>query len=271
MIRISVKDLTFSYRPGEEVLRGITLDFDGRSTAIIGQNGSGKTTFVKLLKGLLKPTKGEIHILGRPVSKMTAAALAPYIGLVFQNPNDQIFKSTVLDEVMFGPLNIGADSERAKAKALQALQMVGLAERAAENPQDLSLSEKKRVCIASILAMEPEILILDEPTIAQDHAGTATIRRVVERLKEQGKLVMTIIHDMDFVAENFERVIILHRGTVLADGDPREIFSRRELLERAGLEAPHITRLGWSLGHAETYLTDAEFIRSMRRERDAGR
>jgi energy-coupling factor transport system ATP-binding protein len=271
MTRISVKDLAFSYRPGEEVLKGITLDFDGRSTAIIGQNGSGKTTFVKLLKGLLKPTRGEIHIFGRPVSEMTVAALAPYIGLVFQNPNDQIFKSTVLDEVMFGPLNIGVDPEGAKEKALQALQMVGLAERAAENPQDLSLSEKKRVCIASIVAMEPEILILDEPTIAQDHAGVAIVRRVIGELKERGKLVMAILHDMDFVAENFERVIVFHRGTVLADGNPREIFSRRELLERTGLEAPHITRLGWSLGRRETYLTEAEFIQAMRMERGKGR
>jgi energy-coupling factor transport system ATP-binding protein len=267
MNRITVKDLTFSYRPGEEILKGITLDFDGRSTAIIGQNGAGKTTFVKLLKGLLKPFGGEIFILGRSVKEMTAAALAPYIGLVFQNPNDQIFKSTVLDEVMFGPLNIGRDSKRAKEDAHRALEMVGLAGRAADNPQDLSLSEKKLVCIASILAMEPEILILDEPTIAQDHAGIATIRRVIRRLKEQGKLVMTIIHDMDFAAENFERVIVFHQGTVIADGVPREIFSRRELLERAGLDAPHITRLGWSLGYKETLITEAEFVQYMREER----
>jgi energy-coupling factor transport system ATP-binding protein len=271
MNRISVKDLSFSYRPEEEILKGITLDFDGESTAIIGQNGAGKTTFVKLLKGLLKPSRGEIYVLGRSVKRMTAAALAPYIGLVLQNPNDQIFKSTVLDEVMFGCLCIGKNQNQAREKADQALELVGLSEKASENPHDLGLSEKKLVCVASIVAMEPEILILDEPTIAQDHAGKEIIRRVIRKAKEQGKLVMAILHDMDFVAENFERVIVFHRGTVLADGDPREIFSRRDLLEEAGLEAPHITRLGWSLGHEETYLTEAEFIQSMRGERPADR
>ncbi|MGI6125965.1 MAG: energy-coupling factor ABC transporter ATP-binding protein [Planifilum sp.] len=266
MSRVVVKDVCFSYRSGEEVLKGITLDFDEKSTAIIGQNGAGKTTFVKLLKGLLKPTRGEIYILGRSANEMTAAALAPFIGLVFQNPNDQIFRSTVLEEVMFGPLNIGEDPKGARKKAEEALEMVGLTEKASENPHDLRLSEKKLVCVASIVAMEPEILILDEPTIAQDHAGMAAIRQVIRRFKEQGKLVMGILHDMDFAAENFERVVVFHQGTVVADDDPREVFSRESLLQRAGLEVPHITRLGWSLGRKETFLTEAELIQSLRGE-----
>src|SRR5690606_32559091 len=135
--------------------KGITLDFDEKSTAIIGQNGAGKTTFVKLLKGLLKPTRGEIYILGRSANEMTAAALAPFIGLVFQHPNDQIFRSTVLEEVMFGPHNLGEHRQGARKMAEEALEMVGLTEKASENAHVLRLSEKKLVCVASIVAMEP--------------------------------------------------------------------------------------------------------------------
>jgi energy-coupling factor transport system ATP-binding protein len=268
MTRIRVDHLTFSYGQGEAVLKDITLDFDHRSTAIIGQNGAGKSTFVKLLKGLLKPSSGEIEVNGLNVKHTTAANLAKHIGLVFQNPNDQIFKGRVLDEVMFGPRNIGQDEVTAKENALKALEMVGLEGKQDFNPHDLSLSEKKLVCIASVLAMDPGIIIFDEPTIAQDHAGKEKIKQVIHTLKKQNKLVMTIIHDMDFVAENFERTIVFHQGTVLLDGDTREVFSRKEMLEQARLEAPHITQLGEKLGYNDrTFLTPEEFIEFKRNEK----
>ena len=126
MNKIEIKDLHFSYNEGEEILKGLNLEIDERSTAIIGQNGAGKTTFVKLLKGLLRPTGGEIRFNGQDISKLTVAALAKDIGLIFQNPNDQIFKNTVLDEVMFGPVQIGMSKKQAKEVALKALDMVGL-------------------------------------------------------------------------------------------------------------------------------------------------
>lgn len=263
---ISVQNLTFSYRADAEILKGINLQFDRRSTAIIGQNGAGKTTFVKLLKGLLKPTAGEIAILDRNVKETSAAVLAKHIGLVFQNPNDQIFKSNVLDEVMFGPLMIGFDRETARNNALRALEMVGLAKKAEENPQDLSLSEKKLVCVAAVVAMDQPIVIFDEPTIAQDHAGKETIKRVIGELRQQNKLVMTIIHDMDFVAENFERTIVFHQGTVLLDADTREVFARKDILAKAALEAPYVTQLAEKLGYNETFLTIDEFIQFKQRE-----
>lgn len=168
MNKIEIKNLHFSYKGNEEILKDINLTFDSRSTAIIGQNGAGKTTFVKLLKGLLKPTSGEVIINGINTKESTVAGLAKHIGLIFQNPNDQIFKNKVIDEVIFGPLNIGQSLEKAKENSINALKTVGLYEKINENPYDLSLSERKLISIASIVAMDTEIIIFDEPTIAQD-------------------------------------------------------------------------------------------------------
>jgi energy-coupling factor transport system ATP-binding protein len=257
---IKVSNLSFSYLKGTPVLSDISLEFDQRSTAIIGQNGSGKTTFVKLLKGLLKPFEGEILIRNQMVKNTTAAELAKTIGLVFQNPNDQIFKRSVLEEVMFGPLMIKMDKNTAEQNAIQALAMVELEEKLDMNPHDLSLSEKKLLCIASIVAMETDILILDEPTIAQDNRGKEKIQQIIKALKKKNKLVMTIIHDMDFVAENFERTIVFNEGKVLLDGDTRYVFSQKEILKKAYVEAPGITKLAEKLGLKDTILTIDEFI-----------
>lgn len=260
MSKIQVRDLHFSYGEGEEVLQGITLSFDSEATAIIGQNGAGKTTFAKLLKGLLKPGSGDVFIKGMNTKEATAAELARHIGLVFQNPNDQIFKNKVVDEVMFGPLNIGQAPEKAKESTLRALEMVGLTDKLEENPYDLSLSERKLISIASIVAMETDIILFDEPTIAQDYAGKERIKRIMRNLREKGKLVLTIIHDMDFVAEAFERTIVFCNGKVLLDGSTREVFSQKDVLYSAYLEPPHVTQLCEKLGYKETFLTAEEFI-----------
>lgn len=258
---IKVSNLAFSYQERTQVLSDINLEFDRRSTAIIGQNGAGKTTFVKLLKGLLKPFDGEIFIQSQNVKTSSAAELAKTIGLVFQNPNDQIFKRTVLDEVMFGPLMIKMDKEAAMKKSLEALEMVELKDKLEMNPHDLSLSEKKLLCIASVVAMDTYIIILDEPTIAQDYNGKKKIAQIIKTLKEKNKLVMTIIHDMDFVAENFERTIVFNEGKVLLDGDTRSVFSQKEILKQAKVEPPGITQLAAKLGLKETLLTVEEFIK----------
>ncbi|WP_409304244.1 energy-coupling factor ABC transporter ATP-binding protein [Peribacillus sp. SCS-155] len=264
---INIKNLAFSYGEGASALSGITLDFDERTTAIIGQNGAGKTTFVKLLKGLLKPYSGQILINGKDVKNHTAAQLSKEIGLVFQNPNHQIFKSKVLDEVLFGPRTIKMNEATAKMKALEAIELVGLSDRLDENPQDLSLSEKKLLCIAAVLAMDTSIVIFDEPTIAQDYSGKQKIRRIIQELKQRNKLVLTIIHDMDFAAENFERIIVFNEGKAILDGTAREVFSQSVILEKAYVEAPSITKLGEELGYSETFLTVEEFIRRKEQKR----
>ena len=238
-----VKDLRFSYGKGREVLHGLNLALDHRPTAIIGQNGAGKTTLVRVLKGLLKPDSGEIRYQGENLETKTVAELASRVGYVFQNPDDQIFKYKVLEEVMFGPLNIGMSPQEAEASAHEALRMVGLDEKAGENPYDLELSERKMVAIASVLAMNTDVIILDEPTIAQSWNGREKIREIIQAKAAEGKLVIAILHDMDFVANSFARVIAMAHGEILADGAPAEVFRNHPVLEKAALAAPPLYEL----------------------------
>lgn len=238
-----VQDLRFSYVKGREVLHGLNLALDHRPTAIIGQNGAGKTTLVRVLKGLLKPDSGEIRYQGENLETKTVAELASRVGYVFQNPDDQIFKYKVLEEVMFGPLNIGMSQQEAEASAHEALSMVGLDEKADENPYDLELSDRKMVAIASVLAMNTDVIILDEPTIAQSWNGREKIREIIQTQAAQGKLVIAILHDMDFVANSFARVIAMAHGEILADGTPAEVFRNHPVLEKAALAAPPLYEL----------------------------
>ena len=238
-----VKDLRFSYVKGREVLHGLNLALDHRPTAIIGQNGAGKTTLVRVLKGLLKPDSGEIRYQGENLETKTVAELASRVGYVFQNPDDQIFKYKVLEEVMFGPLNIGMSPQEAEASAHEALRMVGLDEKAGENPYDLELSDRKMVAIASVLAMNTDVIILDEPTIAQSWNGREKIREIMQAKAAEGKLVIAILHDMDFVANSFARVIAMAHGEILADDTPAEVFRNHPVLEKAALAAPPLYEL----------------------------
>lgn len=263
MTNIKINNLHFSYTDDFVVLQGINLQLQDQTTAIVGQNGAGKTTFVKLLKGLLHPKKGEILLDGNPITDFTAATLAKSIGLVFQNPNDQIFKNKVINEVMFGPLNIGKSKEVARGNAIKALQQVGLDNDQEKNPYDMSLSERKMVTIASILAMDTEIIIFDEPTMGQDEAGKETIKGIIYELKKQGKLVLCILHDMDFAAEVFERTIVFNQGKVLLDGSTRDVFSNVSILEAAYLKQPHIMEIAKQLGLQKTVLTEVELIREL--------
>lgn len=250
-----IQDLTFHYNPDIPVIEHLDLCLDARPTAIIGQNGAGKTTLVKLLKGLLKPNAGSISFEGEDISRRTVAQLAGKVGYVFQNPDDQIFKNRVMEEVMVGPLNLGKSREEAGELAAEALEMVGLMDAAEENPYDLDLSERKMVAIASVVAMDPKVLILDEPTIAQDAKGRAVLGRIVQTLSEKGKFVLAILHDMDFVAEYFERVIIMAHGKVLKDGPGETVFYEKESLLKARLEQPHTARLCELLGYEGAFMT----------------
>lgn len=238
-----VEDLQFSYLKNVPIFEHLFLDLDRRSTAIVGQNGAGKTTLVRLLKGLLKPISGNIYFGQEDIAQKTVAMLAGKVGYVFQNPDDQIFKYHVLDEIMFGPLNIGMSEDKAKEKAMKALELVGLKGKENENPYDLELNERKMVAIASVVAMDTEVIILDEPTIAQDYLGKKLIGDMIEKLSQEGKLIIAILHDMDFVAENFDRVIAMAHGTILKDGTSKEVFADDEVLEEARLQKPYMTQL----------------------------
>ena len=256
-----IEKLDFSYLADIPVLEDLNMKLDQRPTAIIGQNGAGKTTLVKLLKGLLKPVSGSIYFHGEDISGKTVAMLAGSVGYVFQNSDDQIFKYNVMDEVLFGPLNIGMDPEQAKKEAAWALELTGLSGKEKENPYDLELYERKMTAIASVLAMDTDVLILDEPTIAQDWKGRQIIGSIIRSLSGRGKLVIAILHDMDFVAENFERVIIMAHGQVLADGTAKEVFAQEEVLKKARLQKPYVMQLSEALGYEKSYLTVEELLK----------
>lgn len=255
---LTVRNLHFSYEKGRDVIRGLNVSLSGEPIAIIGENGAGKTTFIKLIKALLKPDSGEILMNGMPISAMTAAKLASQIGLIFQNPNDQIFKHSVIDEVMFGPLNIGQTDAEALANSREMLALVGLADKEEENPYDLSLAERKMVAMASILAMDTDIVIFDEPTMGQDVRGKAKVKEMIHSLYEKDKLVICILHDMDFVAETFGRTIIFSNGEMLFDGETREAFAQEEALRVARVEQPHVTKLVKRLGYDYIVLKETE-------------
>ena len=242
-----VKNLSFSYKKDVPIFQDLSLSLDGRTTAIIGQNGAGKTTLVRLLKGLLKPLGGEIYFGEEDISKKTVAMLAGKVGYVFQNPDDQIFKHKVLEEVMYGPLNIGMSEDVAKEKALAAMELMGLSGKEEDNPYDLDLHQRKMTAIASVVAMDADVIILDEPTIAQDYAGRCRIGNMIKELSEKGKLVIAILHDMDFVDEYFERVIVMAHGEILADGSARDVFSKDQVLEKARLQKPCYMELIWKV------------------------
>lgn len=261
MAIVELKNLSFCYTPETPIFGDLNLSFDAGSTAIIGQNGAGKTTLVKLIKGLLRPTSGSIYCNGSNVADMSVPALAKEVGYVFQNPNDQIFESSVLSEVMFGPLQIGMDEKTARTKALRALELVGLSDVTSIHPYDLGLSDRKMVSIASILSMDTQVVIFDEPTIAQDYGGRQRLKDIIQQLVKQGKVVISILHDMDFVAEVFERVIVMAHGTVLCQGDPRYVFEQVDALKEARIEQPTVTQLAHALSlGGTTPLTIDEFV-----------
>lgn len=232
-----IQGMDFSYVEDSPIFSDFSLSLDARSTAIVGENGAGKTTLVKLLKGLLSPQKGDILYGRENIKEKTVASLAKEVGYVFQNPDDQIFQSNVLQEVMFGPKNLGM--KNAEEMANEALEMVGLSHQAQANPYDLSLQERKMIAIASVIAMDPKVMILDEPTIAQDSVGKDRIANIIKVLRAKGKCVIAILHDMDFVLENFERVMVLFHGKILAEGEAEEVFCQGEILHQAKLEKPY--------------------------------
>jgi len=254
-------DVSFSYHTEVPIIEKLNCVLDGRTTAIVGQNGAGKTTTVKLLKGLLKPISGTIWYQRENLSEKTVAMLAGRIGYVFQNPDDQIFKYNVLDEVMFGPLNIGMSRKEAKEHALKAMEIVGLRGIEAVNPYDLDLSRRKLVAIASVLAMDTDVVILDEPTIAQDEHGKSVIRKVIAKLRASGKCVIAILHDMELVAESFERMIVMAHGRIIGDGSPAEVFKRADVIDEACLKIPMAASLCQTLDLDEFIITTEGFLR----------
>ncbi|MGC9398268.1 MAG: energy-coupling factor ABC transporter ATP-binding protein [Anaerolineae bacterium] len=260
-MRIEITDLHHTYPPDVEALRGLSLTIEtGEQVAIVGQNGAGKTTLVKHLNGLLKPTQGTVRIGDWDTQEHTVAQLAARVGYVFQNPDEQLFTKSVAEEVAFGPRNLAYAPARVEALVEDALALTELTDKRTTNPYDLSPTWRKMVALASIVAMDTPIVIFDEPTTGQDAVNIRRIAAVVRALRERGKTVITISHDIDFCAENFARIIALNRGEVLLDGPAAEVLAEEEQLAVTYVEPPQLTRLGKRLGLPRVVRTEEEFL-----------
>lgn len=263
-MKIEINDLRFTYPTGLEALQGISLTIEaGEQVAIIGQNGSGKTTLVRHFNGLLQPTSGSVLISDWDTKKYSVAKFASRIGYVFQNPDEQLFSKDVGTEIRFGPRNLGYSKEKIDELVKHALSLTELSDKTDTNPYDLSPTWRKMVALASVIAMDTPIIIFDEPTTGQDALNVARIANVIAELKREGKTVITITHDIDFCAENFERVIALSNGKILLDGSARDVLGQEEILAQTYVDPPQLTRLGKRLGLKETVRNQDEFLKAM--------
>ena len=266
-MKVEIRDLHFTYPTGVEALRGITLTIElGEQVAIVGQNGAGKTTLVKHLNGLLLPTSGEVRIGGWNTKNQSVAKLARRVGYVFQNPDEQLFSKNVGTEVAFGPRNLKLDGEQVQSLVKDALAMTELTDKTETNPYDLSPTWRKMVALASVISMDTDIVVFDEPTIGQDALNITRIANVIRTLRQRGKTVITITHDIDFCAENFDRVVALSQGRVLLDGYANDVLGQEEILATTYVDPPQLTRLGKRLGFEKTVRTQDEFLTVLKKK-----
>ncbi|MEM2947276.1 MAG: ABC transporter ATP-binding protein [Candidatus Bathyarchaeia archaeon] len=241
---IEVQDVYFKYPSGVEALKGISITIqDGEFVAIMGENGAGKTTLVKHFNGLLKPTKGKVLVDGIETTKVSVATLARKVGFVFQNPDHQLFSETVEEEIAFALKNFGFSQDVIEKRVTWALNLLGLAQYRKTSPFMLSGGERKRVALASVLAWDPKVLILDEPTIGQDYQQKEKLRQFILQMKAQEKTVVIVTHDVEFVAECNPRVVLMRDGKIVADGEARKILTNPEILEQASIVPPQIAQI----------------------------
>lgn len=247
---IKLEHINYIYGEGtayeKHALKDINLEIpDGQFVGIIGHTGSGKSTLIQHLNGLIKATSGEIYYNGENIyaDGYSMKELRSHVGLVFQYPEYQLFESDVLSDVCFGPKNLGLPEEEVKARSLEALHQVGLKEKHYnKSPFDLSGGQKRRVAIAGILAMHPEVLILDEPTAGLDPKGRDDILDQIQKLhKERGITVILVSHSMEDVAKYVDRIIVMDHGCMKFDGEPKKVFEHYKELESIGLAAPQVT------------------------------
>ncbi|MGC8935755.1 MAG: energy-coupling factor ABC transporter ATP-binding protein [Candidatus Methanomethylicaceae archaeon] len=241
---IEFVNVSYTYPNGNEALRDVNLKINrGESVAIMGENGAGKTTIAKLILGLLRPTSGKVLIDGTDTRKTTSAKLARKIGYVFQNPLYQLFSDTVEKEVALGPRASGVSETSASERVASVLRELGLEHLRDLPPLSLSEGERKRVAIASVLSMDPQALIIDEPTLGQDEIERIRLRRILGRQLEKGKSVVIISHDVDFAYDVAEKFIIMKRGRVLGVLSKRELLGNRAILEDANLMMPQLLEI----------------------------
>ena len=260
MYRIETENLCYTYAgTASPALDGISFKAGEKERiAILGPNGAGKSTLFKHFNGILQGTSGRVLIDGEPVTKKNLSAIRRKVGLVFQHADDQIFCSTVEQDIAFGPHNLGLSDEEVAKRVDSVVHMLALEDLRKRAPHHLSGGEKKRVAIAGILAMEPEVLILDEPTAGLDPAGVTELFEFLNSLPETlGCTVIYSTHQLELVPETADRVYIMEQGKLTAEGTPQEIFMQEELLKRARLELPPLLKLTAALRSSGVSITDS--------------
>ncbi|MHA1634039.1 MAG: ABC transporter ATP-binding protein [Candidatus Thorarchaeota archaeon] len=263
---LEVDDVTFEYpaRVPVTALKNISLDIHrGEFVAIIGQNGSGKTTLVKHFLGLLEATEGVVRVEGEDVSELTTGSIAKSVSLILQNPDYQLFSISVQKELEFGLRNLGLPEDEIKERVDAALKEVDLEDVREIFPFRLSFGDRRKVAAAAGIAMNPDVFILDEPTTAQDYRGRHVLCQIASRMRDQGKTIIMISHDMDLVAQYADRIVIMTDAEIVANGPKREIFEMHDIMKKAFLKTPQITQLSHKMrdyGIRETLVTVDELV-----------
>ncbi|SMD14728.1 energy-coupling factor ABC transporter ATP-binding protein [Sporomusa malonica] len=249
---LTIQKIIYNYSSGKRALDSVDFTVAaGEFVALAGRNGSGKTTLTRLAMALLKPTGGSIHFQGKNTAAMTPADMARSIGYVFQNPDRQIFRETVAQEVSYGPEQLGFSPEAINESVAWALNMTGLTELAGNFPRTLSRGQKQKVAIASAIAMKPQVLILDEPTSGQDPWEAQTLMELLTDLNQQGITIILVTHDMELIAQYAARVVVLEQGHKVFDGIPAGLFDGSQDIGAWGLMPPAVLSLSQQLTGVE--------------------
>ena len=249
-IHLETKNLSFTYPDGTQALKNVNLQIKkGEKIAIMGANGAGKSTLFSHFNGLKEPTSGHIEIDGKRIvyERDELLEVRQKVGIVFQDPNDQLFAPTVKEDVAFGPMNLGLEYDEVKKRIEESLEMVGMSGFEEKTPHHLSGGQQKRVAIAGIIAMRPEIMILDEPTAGLDPEGVDKVLNILNNLNDEGMSIVISSHDIEMVNEFADKIFVLHQGEIIAQGDKHQIFSDKELLKKAHLKAPVSTEILYKL------------------------
>ncbi len=246
-ILLKAKQLSYTYE-GSDVpaLNGLSLEIRrGRKVACMGANGSGKSTFFLCCNGIRKPDSGQLYFEGHPLdySKKGLLSLRSKVGVVFQDPDNQLFSANVLQEISFGPLNLGLTQQETRRRAEQVMERLGIASFAHRPVHALSGGQKKLVAIADILVMEPSLILLDEPAAALDPIHTRIVREIIDEISASGITVVTATHDVDYAWSWADDVLLFHEGQLLAFGSPKDVFTQKKLLETASLETPCVLKI----------------------------
>jgi energy-coupling factor transport system ATP-binding protein len=245
---LRTENLVHTYSTGVTALKGVSLDiYRNEVVSIIGQNGSGKTTLVRHYNGLLRPSSGKVLVEGEDTAGKSVSSMSRRVGYVFQNPNHQIFCTTVREELEVAPKNYGFSSQKTEDAVSRVTDMMNLKDLLSSHPLTLDYTTKKIVTIASVLVYNPDVLIMDEPTGGLDQAGREMLTRIINLTHDEGRTIIMISHDMDYVAENSLRIIVMSEGQVIRDDVPMRIFDDPEITRQAQIEPPQIAQLDMAI------------------------